>query len=174
MMVEALTNPETINLDPGTAAFFTAGAIAANPDHHAHTFDLNHISRHNFLEHDVSLSRCDSAFGNNSTFNAERWQKIVDIYSEGGATTVDVHRASKARFARLRESKEMHEKAGKDFKFGIKEVITSYGESALIMSVFGRDGAAPLQYVKVFFEEGRMPYKEGWRPPTEVINQTVM
>lgn len=151
MMVKALTNPETIHLDPRTAAVFTAGAIAANPDHHAHTFNLDHVNKHNFIEHDVSLSRGDSAFGSNSAFNAERWNKVVDVYAEGGATTVSYHSASKARFARLKESMEMHEKAGKDFKYGIKEVITSYGESALFLAVLGRDGVAPLQHVKIFF-----------------------
>lgn len=45
----------------------------------------------------------------------------------------------------------------------------SYGENALFLSTMGNPttGIAPKKYVEVFFEQERLPYKEGWRVPEE-------
>lgn len=77
------------------------------------------------------------------------------------------------------------------FQYGAREFVLSYGETALYLSVMGDPimGIAPVDYVKIFFgellvifagmlcsfagnpltcgvEQERLPYKEGWRPPT--------
>ena len=98
--------------------------------------------------------------------------------------------ASKARYKRVLEAKERHEIAGKEFTYGIKQVFLSYGETAFYLGVLGSHGQVPLEYLRVFFgkssigektskadvvtEQARFPWKEGWRPPANVIDQGVM
>jgi hypothetical protein len=147
MAVNALH--QSINLSTTVGSVFATGGIAANPDHSAHTFDLNHVDKHNWIEHDVSLSRNDIAFGSNSAFCKDRFDKFLASFGGVEATTFEA--ASKARYARVVESKEQHEKEGKEFRYGVKEVIMSYGETALYLNLLGHDGIAPLEWVRIFF-----------------------
>jgi hypothetical protein len=147
MAVNAMVS--AINFNSTLASFFAMGGVAANPDHSAHTFDLNHVDKHNWIEHDVSLSRQDTAFGSNSSFDKQHFDKILAVYGDTEATNYET--ASKARYMRVQESKEAHEKAGKEFTYGIKEVIMSYGETALYLNLLGHDGIAPLEWVRIFF-----------------------
>jgi len=167
-----------VNLGPSIATVFAAGGVGANPDHSTNTFDLNHVDKHNFIEHDVSLTRGDIAFGSNCDFSPETWKEVWDIYCgevpQGGDKVTSYHSASKARYQRVISSKTAHEKAGKEFHYGIKEVILSYGETALLLNVMGKDGIAPLEWIRVLVEEERLPYKEGWRPPTQEVSQMLM
>lgn len=52
------------------------------------------------------------------------------------------------------------------------QYILSYGETALYISVLGdpTTGIAPVEYVKIFFEQERLPYNEGWRPTKQSTN----
>jgi len=49
----------------------------------------------------------------------------------------------------------------------------SYGESALFLGILGspKDGKIPLEYLRVLFQEERVPYKEGWRPLEKPLTQ---
>jgi len=176
MAIDALK--KSVNLGGSVATVFAAGGVAANPDHSAHDFDLDHVDKHNFIEHDVSLTRDDFAFGNNSKYSPEIWKEVFDIYVEGCAEgeekVTSYTSASKARYARVMSSKAKHEKEGKEFNYGIKELILSYGESALLLNVLGKDGVAPLEWIRILIEEERFPYAEGWRPPTHAVDQTLM
>lgn len=149
--ITALKN--AVNLGPSIATVFAAGGVGANPDHSTNTFDLNHVEKHNYIEHDVSLTRNDIAFGSNSDFCPETWKEVWGIYChevpQGGDKVTSYHSASKARYQRVVSSKAAHEKAGKEFHYGIKEVILSYGETALLLNVLGKDGIAPLEYIRV-------------------------
>ncbi|RMZ87691.1 hypothetical protein DV736_g5085, partial [Chaetothyriales sp. CBS 134916] len=174
MVKDALTNPQIIHLSPLIASVFATGAIAANPDHGAHTFDLNQVDKHGYIEHDVSLSRNDYDLGDNASFDQDKWATMFKIYGEENGSTVAYEYASKARYSRVRESKEAHEQAKKPFRYGIKEGILSYGETALWVNLLGKDGVVPLEHLRIFFEEERFPYAEGWRPPAETITQQKM
>lgn len=44
-----------LNIDQELASFLFGFAVTTNPKPNATTFDLNHLSRHNVLEHDASL-----------------------------------------------------------------------------------------------------------------------
>ncbi|KIW04492.1 uncharacterized protein PV09_04249 [Verruconis gallopava] len=72
-----------------------------------------------------------------------------------------------------RQSRHAVHKTEYHYLYGIKEVILSYGESALFLNMLGKDGAAPLEWVRILFEEERWPYKEGWRPP-KIVDQSMM
>jgi len=167
MAVKALTN--AINLHVDIAKFFASGAIATNPDAHAHSFDLNHVNKHGLIEHDVSLTRDDIAFGDNHTFNPDIWKSVVDTYGDSKETNFAL--ASEARYNRVIACKKAHEAANKEVEYGIKEVIFSYGETALLLSMLGdpKDGKIPVEYLKILVEEERLPYEEGWRPAAQPV-----
>lgn len=149
MAVKALTG--SINLDSFIASTFVLGAIQSNPDHHAHTFDLNMVDKHGLIEHDVSLSRDDIAFGDNHTFNKEIFETVMSTYGDSKETSFAT--ASKARWDRLLASKKAHQDAGKPFIYGIKEFIFSYGETSLFTAVLGdkKAGTCPTDYLRIFF-----------------------
>ena len=182
MAIKALT--EALHVDERTAKVFAWGGVVANEKgKEEQNFDLDHVNVHGWIEHDVSLSRDDIAFGSNSAFSPERWNEVLEVYKEGtlteegasgvGPQEVTWESASKARYMRVKQQKERHEAAGKVFGYGIKEVVLSYGESALFMNVLGKDGRTPLEWVRILFEEERFPYNEGWRPPT-LVDQKAM
>lgn len=73
--------------------------------------------------------------------------------------------AAHAKYARVQDSQQRNP----TFTYGPREFVLSYGETALYLSVLGNPttGVAPLDYVKVFFEQERLPYNEGWRVPAQ-------
>lgn len=156
MAVEALA--KAYHIDPKLGGIFAAGAVAANPDRTAHTFDLNHVDKHGYIEHDVSLSRGDAAFGDNSSFSKELFNEYFQtLHANATSSTAgsdgktNWKAVSQARFARVIESKNMHEAAGKQWNYGIKEAVASYGETALYTSLLGKEGVVPLDWIKIFF-----------------------
>ncbi|KAK0935201.1 ccr4 associated factor [Friedmanniomyces endolithicus] len=178
MANEALT--KALHLDSHIANVFAAGAVAANPDHSAHSFDLNHVDKHGYIEHDVSLSRNDIAFGDNSTFSKAVFEPLLQTYEASAtrqgsndAVKTSWKTASEVRYARVKASKGKHDAEGGEWTYGLKESILSYGESALYLNLLGKDGVAPLESVRILFEEERLPYAEGWRPPPK-FDQSMM
>ncbi|PVH92512.1 Cloroperoxidase [Periconia macrospinosa] len=160
MAVEALT--KSFNVDPKIANVFAASGIIANPDHNAHTFDLNHVSKHNYIEHDGSLSRDDASFGDAEKFSPEAFNDVLETYRKANPGKSDDEimtnwaTAGHARWARILASKAKHEKAQATWIYGIKEAIMSYGETSLYLNLLGKDGVAPLQWVKIFFGTSRI------------------
>jgi hypothetical protein len=149
MAVNALTN--AINLDSHVASVFASGALTCNPDKTAHFFDLDHVSKHGILEHDLSLSRNDAALGDNTSFDQYIWGNVMKTYGDEENTNFKL--ASKAHYERFLACKKAHEAAGKDFQYGIKELILSYGETALFLGLLGdpKNGEIPLKYLKALF-----------------------
>jgi len=155
MAVEALT--KAYNVDPKIANVFAASGIIANPNHDAHSFDLNHVSKHNYIEHDGSLSRDDAAFGGGEKFSQEAFDELLAVYraahpgESDDKIMTDWATAGQARWARITASKDKHEKAQSTWTYGIKEAIMSYGETSLYLNLLGKDGVAPLNWIKIFF-----------------------
>jgi hypothetical protein len=129
MAVKALTS--AVNFDVEIAKIFASVALATNPNAHAHSFDLDHVSRHGLIEHDVSLTRDDFAFGDNHTFNPDIWKSVLGTYGDSKETNFAL--ASEARYNRVIASKKAHEAANKDFTYGIKEAVLSYGVSLCLV-----------------------------------------
>jgi len=53
-----------------------------------------------------------------------------------------------------------------EFTYGLREFISSYGETAIYLQTMGKpsaNGVANVDYVRSFFEEDRLPYHLGWR-----------
>jgi len=174
MAIAALT--QAINLDPKVASVFAAGALSSNPDHAAAAFDLDMVAKHGLIEHDVSLSRGDFALGDNHNFNPQIWAKVVGTYE--GLEKTDFASVSKARYERVLASKKEFEEKGKggEWLYGIKEFVLSYGESALFLGILGdpKEGQIPVEWLKVLFEQERLPFNEGWRPNERPVTQSYM
>jgi hypothetical protein len=147
MAVKALT--ATINFDATVAGRFYDVALKANPDHFATSLDLDHLGQHGVIEHDVSLSRSDASFGNNHSFDHGTWNAVLESF--GANKTADVQLSSTVRYSRLVAAKKAHHEANLDLNYGIKEMLFSYGETALYLSVLGdaEKGQASLDYLRV-------------------------
>ncbi|KAF2164230.1 hypothetical protein M409DRAFT_68099 [Zasmidium cellare ATCC 36951] len=135
-----------IGLDFGLAVGQTATLSNANPL--AGVFNMDDLREHNFpLEHDVSLSRQDFYQGDDLHFNQSVFDQVLAYYD--GATHTTFQRGAKALWNRL---------------------VLSLAETSLYMSLMGNPvtGDAPVDWVKIFFEQERLPYEEGWVKPSQI------
>lgn len=152
-----------LNLDPRTGKMLATFAVDTNPEADAHSFDLDHLNRHGYIEHDASLTRNDDRLGNNHSFDPAVWHDFLQHY--GSSTETDYSLASKARYQRIVSCKKAHKEAGTTFQYGVRDMLLSYGETALYLSLLGgpQNGKIPLEYFKILVEQERVPYNEGWR-----------
>ena len=112
------------------------------------SFDLDDLSKHEqIIEHDGSLTRGDAYFGDNHSFNDTIWQTVFAYFKD--AETVDFATAAEARYNRILVASERNP----DFTYSAKDIILSYGETALYLSVLGDPvtGHPPVEWVKIFF-----------------------
>ncbi|EME40839.1 hypothetical protein DOTSEDRAFT_74410 [Dothistroma septosporum NZE10] len=155
---------DALNIGPDLANFLFAGGLLSAPQPLLGSFDLNMLDQHNFpIEHDASLSRIDTFFGNNRPFNQTIFNQVLAFYDGMENATIPV--TSYAKYARVQDS----QKRNPTFTYGPREFLLSYGEAALYLSVLGdpTSGIAPVKYIQTFFEQERLPYNEGWRTPTQ-------
>ncbi|KAK6346921.1 hypothetical protein TWF696_007021 [Orbilia brochopaga] len=123
--------------------------------------NLDQLSRHGAVEHDVSLSRNDAGQGDNTSPQPFLLEQLFNSSSDGKVMTI-------ADFARLRHKRlEQQKRDNPELKFGVREAILAFGESALILCVWGasRTGGydkIPVEYLKALFGEERLPFEEGW------------
>ncbi|OHE99459.1 hypothetical protein CORC01_05259 [Colletotrichum orchidophilum] len=150
----------------GTPAFATS--TTGNPN----TFNLDDIAKHNVIEHDGSLSRADYAVtGDAKTFNETVWAETRGYLEAGSAATdnkVGVATMATARSKRIATAKATNP----SFNLATSQVTVSLGESAVILGTIGQsytEPAAPLEWLKVVFEEERLPFNEGWSTSADVI-----
>lgn len=164
--------PETLNVGTDLAKLFYYGATFMGLTKNGQ-FDLTNLTVHNAIEHDGSVSRADAATGDNHSFN----QDIFDSYIAqfGDAKIMTTETAGKARMFHIQAAK----KANPNFTYGIRQQIISNGETSLILAIFGDidEGNANIEHVKIFYEQERLPYTEGWRrseKPITVLNVAKM
>ncbi|GJC84704.1 putative sterigmatocystin biosynthesis peroxidase stcC [Colletotrichum liriopes] len=152
-------------------------AFATSTTGNASTFNLDDIAKHNVIEHDGSLSRADFAVtGDAKTFNVTVWSETKG-YLEAGASTdskVDYKTMATARSKRIATAKATNP----SFNLAANQVTVSLGESAVILGTIGQSfsaPAAPLEWLKVVFEEERLPFTEGWETSaTEITTAQVL
>ncbi|KAK1573991.1 Chloroperoxidase [Colletotrichum navitas] len=155
----------------GTPAFATS--TTGNPN----TFNLDDIAKHKVIEHDGSLSRADFAVtGDAKTFNETVWAETRG-YLEAGASAdgkIDYKTMAAARSKRIATAKATNPQ----FDLPTNQVTVSLGESAVILGTLGQSfsaPAAPLEWMKVVFEEERLPFNEGWETSaTEITTAQVL
>ncbi|KAK6537676.1 hypothetical protein TWF694_011850 [Orbilia ellipsospora] len=127
--------------------------------------NLDQLSRHGAVEHDVSLIRNDFAQGDNTSIQPHLLEQLLKASSDGKTFTI-------ADFAHFRNQRYRQQKTlNPELKFGLREAVLAFGEVALVMCVFGVSFAggydkAPYEYIKTLLKEERFPYQEGWKKRT--------
>ncbi|KAI8964654.1 Cloroperoxidase [Daldinia sp. FL1419] len=162
--VDALAS--ALNIAPEFGVFLHNFAITTNPQPNATTFNLNHLSRHNILEHDGSLSRQDAYFGSPDVFNEAVFNETKSYWT-GDVITIQM--AANARVARLMTSNLTNPEyslshLGSDF---------SMGESVAYLAILGskETGTVPRTYVEYLFENERLPYELGFSKMKEAMTE---
>ncbi|KAJ9137853.1 Cloroperoxidase [Pleurostoma richardsiae] len=161
--IHALTTALNFNVSLATLMFQMA--IIANPEPNATYFTLDHLNRHNVLEHDASLSRSDAFFGNNHVFN----QTIFDetrAYWTG--PVLDANMLANGKLARQVSSKAYNP----TYTFTSTTEQFSLGEVAAPIIAFGdmASGTVNKTLVEYFFENERFPTELGWSRKTSVVS----
>lgn len=119
-----------LNIPPEFGKLLHKAAVRTNPTGNVtNSFNLDHLARHNILEHDASLSRQDAAFGNNIAFNETVFSETRSNWQD----TIDVQQAAKARLARVNTSNATNP------SFGFTKIGEQFsvGESAAYLIVLG-------------------------------------
>lgn len=148
-------NPQTVNL----ADMGTHGSKSPSPP--------SPVSKTNtppVIEHDGSLSRGDFP-GNTNRLNPAIYASYIAHFA--GKNTITIPDAAAARRARIAAARAINP----NFVFTAREDEFSRFETSLYLAVFGTGtiGNAPKKWVDVMFREERIPYKEGYVRPTDVI-----
>ncbi|RMX71801.1 hypothetical protein D0869_15264, partial [Hortaea werneckii] len=157
-----------MNMAPDfTIAIGGVGLLSSDSPDTARSFDLNDLDQHNFpIEHDASLSRQDAYFGNDYSFYQPNWDMVLKYYQ--GKTVTDIPTASHAQRNRVANSRAINP----EFVYGPREFVLANGETALYLQTMADpfSGRAKLDYVKMLFEQEKLPYELGWRPSTVPIS----
>ncbi|KAJ3387201.1 hypothetical protein HDU84_000989 [Entophlyctis sp. JEL0112] len=113
------------------------------------------------LQHDVSLTRQDKYFGDNSVAQPDLVDRMIAASSDGKVLTAD----DLARYRVTRYQDSLNKNP--EILFGLKQLEAAMVESAVALNVLGRDQKIPVEYIKPFFLEGRIP-QSYCKPPKPV------
>ncbi|KAK4463429.1 putative peroxidase [Cladorrhinum samala] len=120
--------------------------------------NIDQIAAEGAVEHDISLSRFDRAQGDCLTPQPELVDDLVASSSDGGQTLT----AEDLAALRLRRI-EKQKRDNPELLYGPEQHRLSCAEIALILCVFGDGFKVPVEYVKAFFVDERLPIQEGWK-----------
>ncbi|KAL4783568.1 Chloroperoxidase [Aspergillus varians] len=153
-----------LNFDPTLASLMFDMAIVANPAENATFFTLDHLNRHNVLEHDASLSRTDSYFGSNHIFNATIFEQSRAFWTN---STLTADMLANSKLARQVVSKAFNP----TYTFTENTEQFSLGEIAAPIIAFGDIDSAtvPKNLVEYFFLNERLPTELGWNAKNQTI-----
>ncbi|KAH6874442.1 Chloroperoxidase [Thelonectria olida] len=152
---------DALNLDPAATALVGQKALASGNNV---TFDLDNLNKHGILEHDGSLSRNDVYFGDNHSFNQTIFDTVASHFNQ---STISIQTAATARKERLQAAAAVNP----EFSLSAEMTRFSFIETALYLSIFGNveDGNAITEWVKVMFEQERLPFDEGFSRSEDII-----
>jgi len=149
---------QSINLAPEATFLVTVKALQASSTGNFLTLHLDDLNKHNIIEHDGSLTRADFHSGDNHTFQPALFASFLSHL--GDHPTISIPAAAEARLARLAEARA----ANPEFNMSAENTRFSFIETASYLQVFGKglDGDARADWVRVFFEQERLPFEEGF------------
>ncbi|KAI1474497.1 hypothetical protein K445DRAFT_316179 [Daldinia sp. EC12] len=163
--VDALSS--ALNIDPELGSFLHSFAVTANPQPNATWWNLDHLSRHNILEHDASLSRQDAYFGAPDVFNEAVFNQTKSYWT-GDVITLQM--AANARLARLMTSNLTNP------EYSMSDLGSSFsiGESVAYVAILGskETRTVPKAYVEYLFEKERLPYELGFKKAETPMTET--
>ncbi|KAK9781100.1 putative peroxidase [Seiridium cardinale] len=158
---------DVFNLSEELATIVSGLGLATADDPSKGVFTLGDMNKHNNFEHDASLSRVDVSLGGDGhTFDQPTFDRFLAHFNDSEYVTLEI--AAKARMAAVNYSRVTNP----TFLYTWQQRITSYGETIKYMRtlVENKTGLTPLRFVKVLFEEERIPFNEGWRTATNQIS----
>ncbi|KAH8664757.1 Chloroperoxidase [Ilyonectria robusta] len=152
---------DALNLDPAATTLVGQKALLSGNNV---TFDLDNLDKHGILEHDGSLSRNDVYFGDNHSFNETIWESVASHFNQ---STISIQTAATARKERIQAAAAVNPA----FAMSASDVQFSFIETALYLSIFGSvaDGNAVTEWVRIMFQEERLPFQEGFTTSEDVI-----
>ncbi|PLB46088.1 Cloroperoxidase [Aspergillus steynii IBT 23096] len=155
-----------LNFNSSLADLMFEMAIVANPEPNATYFTLDHLNRHNVLEHDGSLSRTDAFFGSNHIFNRTIFEESRAYWTK---PVITAEMLANSKLARQISSRATNP----TYTFGAMTEEFSLGEIAAPIIAFGdmESGTVNRSLVEYFFENERLPFTLGWARSGEVISQ---
>ncbi|KAL4930753.1 peroxidase family protein [Aspergillus undulatus] len=165
VVVNALNSALHFNTSLGSLMFDMA--IVANPEEGADYFTLDHLNRHNVLEHDASLSRADAYFGSNHIFNSTIFAQTQHFWTD---PTLTAAMLANSKIARQVTSKAFNP----NYTFTASTENFSLGEVAAPIIVFGdmQEGTVERDWVEYFFLNERLPIELGWQRKSQEVTLT--
>ncbi|KAF2192739.1 Cloroperoxidase [Zopfia rhizophila CBS 207.26] len=164
LLVKAINGALNLSVEMTTVVARLGLSTSSNPG--SGTFNLDDLNKHGIIEHDASLSRADfSRNGDNHSFQSDVFEDFIGHFD--GKQNITIPDAATARWGRVTTERGRNPV----FTYGPQERFNSYVESALYFRLLAdlKSGTTPVEFIKVFFEQERLPYKEGWRTPPVVI-----
>lgn len=120
--------------------------------------DLDQLALPGAIEHDVSLTRRDHQ---QPQGNTAMQLDLVDELLSSSADGKTITREDLAEFRRKRIATQRHENPG--LVYDRFAHLLSCGEISFILGVVGNGSSAPVEYVRAFLLEERLPIREGWK-----------
>ena len=120
--------------------------------------DLDQLSIHGAIEHDISLSRRDLAECDNHIPDPHLIDEMLNSSSDGGKT---ISLEDLCAFQRRRIHEQLEKNPGLDY--GPPEHNVVCGQILMFIKVFGDGKRVPCEYVRALYSEERLPIREGWR-----------
>ncbi|KAJ3123812.1 hypothetical protein HK100_011474 [Physocladia obscura] len=130
--------------------------------------NLDDLAKHfpNKMEHDVSLSRQDFFIGNNQQVDPVLVEGLVAASLDG--KFIDSDDLTNFRLTRYQDSKARNPK----LLFDTKQLVTASVESVVLLNTLGRDGKIPIDHIKSFFLEEKIP--ANYVKPKQLINNNAV
>ncbi|KAF2763333.1 Cloroperoxidase [Pseudovirgaria hyperparasitica] len=167
MLVSAMSEVFNLSTEVGTLVSIRAIDTSSTPG--TGTFSLKDLQKHNMIEHDASLSRADDALsGDSHSFNQQVFDSWFRFFDGMDALTLPA--LAMARYSRVVTERYRNPA----FVYGAIQQFSGYAESILILNgMVDEKGVCRKDYTRILFEEERLPYNEGWRPPKKSLNAFV-
>ncbi|KAH7115117.1 Chloroperoxidase [Dendryphion nanum] len=160
----------SMNISPSFTNFVGTAALILAPDKGASgQFSLKDIAKRGVpetMEHDASLSRKDFAVdGDATSFSPRIFREFLAFL--GAKKEIGIQDAARARWGRVTTERRRNSK----FEYNAGDRLNSYIQSAIYMQslVDNKTKKVPVEWIKIWFEQERLPYREGWRPTTTPV-----
>ncbi|KAF2254974.1 Cloroperoxidase [Trematosphaeria pertusa] len=158
-LVKAL--PQALNLSVEVATIVASAGLRTSSDPASGVFTLDDLNKHNAIEHDASLTRRDyNLGGEKQNFCPKIFHEFLGYFK--GKEQISIPLAAAARWGRVKTERCRNPK----FSYTALNRFNSYSESAIYSELLRdpKTDTVPIEFIKIFFAQERLPYKEGWRP----------
>lgn len=155
---------DSINLAPDATILVGLKALQASSTGNFLTIHLSDLAKHGIIEHDGSLSRHDISSGDNHTFSPTLWAHTSSQFTD---ETISIPLSARVRGERLAAAQAENP----EFKMSADDIRFSFIETASYQLVFGQGlgGNARTEWVRMLFEEEKLPVESGWTRSARVL-----